>query len=130
MIPTISLGENDAPEFEVLSSEINPIFAVMVELFSPLEEDERSSVLSFLSLDTLFLDKETNGLFQKIESACEKIVSGEVVGYDGNRFQSSEFGIYARPETVTGVIDEKIVQTAKRYLLFLASNPSYWPFKE
>jgi hypothetical protein len=129
MIPTLSLGPWDSPAFEILNSSLNPIVAILVEQSPPMNADERDALMSFLQLDTIFLDSRTESLFRRLERTCRSIASGEVSGYGVEAIQASEFADYLRRMPWTGRVTQDVVDAAQGFLDFLAGHPGHWPLR-
>lgn len=129
MIPTLSLGPWDAPEFEIQPKDLNPIVALFIENFSAMSLDSDKSLFHFLSLDTLSLRDQSEDFFLKFESICRRIVSGEFVQYDIAYVQNSEFVNYFKGGVGGGVVTRDVKVAAQQFLNFLASHPDYWPLR-
>lgn len=129
MTPTLKLGPRNSPRFEVMPSSICPIIALLVEQYTPLNADDRDSILSFLQLDTIYLEKCTEGFFFKLEFICKRIVSNELVHYDVERLQISEFSEYLKCGTYEGKVTQEVRAAAQQFVDFLASHSDYWPLR-
>ncbi|ESQ77187.1 hypothetical protein [Asticcacaulis sp. AC402] len=129
MIPYLKLGPLDAPKLEIMPSDVNPVVALMIEHYSPLNEDDLDNVWTFVQLDGLFLGEDTESFFLKFETLCQRILVGELVQYDLDRIRTSEFADYLKRGMDDGVIGPGVKAAAQRFLEFLAAHPEHWPYR-
>lgn len=127
MIPTLSLGPWDAPSFEVLPEDMNPIVALLIEQFSTADQD--NNLFQFLTLDTISLRDGSEEFFLRFENICKRIVSNEFAQYSVAKIQMSEYASYFKGGVGDGVISNGVKVAAQRFLDFLANHPDYWPLR-
>lgn len=129
MTPTISLGPFDSPSLEIMPWDIHPIITTMAGRFPSMSTEVRDSIWSFLQLDTLFLEDETEEFFSALEGVCRGIVNGDVSQYSIIDVKNSEFSSDLKRNANDGVITPGVKAAAQRFLDFLAANPEWWPMR-
>jgi hypothetical protein len=128
MIPTMKLGPWDSPLAEFMPQEIHPIIALTVDGDASLDADQLRSVWTLLQLDTVFLNKDSEAFFLKVENVC-RIVAGEATNYNVSKIDSSDFVDYLKGCAKDGIVTPDVTVAAQRYLDLLDSNPEYWPLR-
>jgi hypothetical protein len=127
MIPTLSLGPLlDEPSIEFMPEDIYPMVALMLDGHSALRPVDVVNILTFLRLDTLYLNDEAKAFFRDLEAISRGIVADELTHYDVAKIRTSEFADDLRIYANDGVISPGVKAAARRFLDFLAANPNHW----
>ena len=127
MTPTFSLGPWDAPDYEFAPVAINQIIAILIEQYSPLDERDLKALWAYLQSDTLFLKKDTESFFVKLECVCRDVANGKRSRYEAHRIELLPFAGYFKYGVGDGVVSEEAKDSAQGYLTFLGRHPEYWP---
>ncbi|WP_420478713.1 hypothetical protein [Brevundimonas sp. FT23028] len=129
MIPTLSLGPFDAPDFEIMPGDLYPLVAMLIEHSGPLTPDEIDSLNSLFLLDTLYLREKSRSVFQKLQVICEAVLSGALTRYDLSGGAQAELAEFLERNAGPGVVTPGMKVAARRFLDFLKANPDDWPLR-
>ena len=127
MNPILKLGPYDSPSIEFYRSEIDPIVFLMVEVNRPLSPLDLDHVLSFVELDSLYLDDASLGFFLMLESVSKKIVGGELTRFTINEDLPAAFKSHFDRYPSDGLITQESKLAAQRFLDFLGRHSNHWP---
>jgi hypothetical protein len=128
MIPTISLGPWDAPSFEIMPSDLNPLLALTIVEYAPFDRDDEVALWTLLTLDGIFLSEDTDSFFRKLAEICRRVVGGELARLALPKIKASAFAGYLTCGLDEESIGQNVPREAGRFLEFLAGNPDLWPW--